>query len=263
MSGAPAFRDLQYRFAAHLRDPCGQAAPDDVDDRRVAIYRGLLYRNVEGFMANAFPVLRQLIDDERWHALIRDYFARHRAHTPLFPKMPQEFLHYLAERGDRPGYPPFMRELAHYEWLEAEVLFDTREIGDVAVDAVPDLAAGCPVVNPLVRPQAYVWPVQRIGPDYQPDTAPEEPTYLAVYRRRDDGVGFMALNAVAARLLQLVIDNPDARSGQALLAEIARELAHPDPAAVIAHGLGILETFLARDIILGSLPAYTSASKLG
>jgi len=248
------FQDVQYRFAAHLRDPAGHAPPDDVEERRVAVYRGLLYRNVEGFMANAFPVLRRLLDDARWHALIRDYFAHHLAHTPLFPKMPQEFLQFLTARAELPGYPPFMRELAHYEWLEAEVLFDTREVVDVEVDAVPDLEGGCPVPSPLARAHAYAWPVHRIGPDFQPDQLPTDPTYLVVYRRRDDTVGFMALNPVAARLLQLINDN-DGRSGRALLEGIAQELGHPEPRSVIAHGLDTLATFLGRDIVLGTRSA--------
>ena len=220
----------------------------------MAVYRGLLYRNIEGFMANAFPVLRRLLDDARWHALIRDYFAHHLARTPLFPKMPQEFLQFLDTRDEWPGYPPFMRELAHYEWLEAEVLFDTRELDAVTVDAVPDLEGGCPVPSPVARAHAYAWPVQRIGPDFQPELMPPDPTYLVVYRRRDDTVGFMALNAVAARLLQLIIDN-DSRCGRALLDTVAQELGHPDPALVIAKGLETLATFLDRDIVLGTRAA--------
>jgi uncharacterized protein len=254
MSDRPGFQDVQYRFAAYLRDPKRYAPPDDVEERRVAVYRGLLYRNVEGFMANAFPVLRRLLDEARWHALIRDYFAHHQAHTPLFPKLPQEFLQFLAARDEWPGYPPFMPELAHYEWLEAEVLFDTRELGEVTVDAVTDLERGCPVASPAMRAHAYAWPVQRIGPDFQPELPPPDPTYLAVYRRRDDTVGFMALNAVAARLLQLVIDNDD-RSGRSLLEAIAQELGHPDPGIVITNGLATLATFLGRDIVLGTRSA--------
>lgn len=250
----PGFRDLQYRFTAHLRDPATQPPPPGIEDRRLEIYRGLLYRNVEGFMSNAFPVLRQLFDDDRWHAMIRDYFSRHQAHTPLFPKMPQEFLHYLNETRDDPADPPFLRELAHYEWLEAEVMFDTREIADVATADSVDLPGGCPVPNPIVRPQAYRFPVQRIGPDCQPVEAPAEPTYLVVFRRRNDDVGFMELNAVSARLLDLIIGN-DGAAAETLLRRIATELQHPDPDVIVAGGTDILRTFLDRDIILGTRPA--------
>ncbi|MCB1745743.1 MAG: putative DNA-binding domain-containing protein [Gammaproteobacteria bacterium] len=246
------FAATERVFTAHMRDPAQAPAPAGVEDRRLEIYRGLLYRNVEGFMANAFPVLRSLYDEARWHALVRDYFAQHRARTPLFPKMPQEFLHYLEARGEVPGDPPFLRELAEYEWLEAEILFNPRELDEVAVDDEPDLEHGRPCANPVMQARCYRFPVHRIGPDCQPHTPPPAPTYLVVFRHRDDRVGFMELNAVSARLLQLVVENT-ARSGRALLEQVAAELAHPEPAAVVRHGLDILADFHARDIVLGTL----------
>ncbi len=114
-----SFTDIQYAFARHIRDPENQPAPADVEDRRMGIYRDLFYRNVESFLANSFPVLRKIIPDEQWHDMIRDYFSRHRARTPLFPKMPTEFLQYLEhERSGHSDDYPFLLELEHYEWLE-------------------------------------------------------------------------------------------------------------------------------------------------
>ena len=111
------FTAVQYAFARHIRDPENAAAPADVEARRMAIYCDLFYNNVESFIANSFPVLRRITPDDRWHAMLRDYFSRHRARTPLFPKMPQEFLHYLEHERDTEGDPQFLLELAHYEWM--------------------------------------------------------------------------------------------------------------------------------------------------
>ncbi|MEQ8230225.1 MAG: putative DNA-binding domain-containing protein, partial [Gammaproteobacteria bacterium] len=69
------FRTLQHAFAGHLRDPARAPAPADVEPRRLEVYRGLVYRNVEGFMANAFPVLRRLFADARWHELVREFLV--------------------------------------------------------------------------------------------------------------------------------------------------------------------------------------------
>jgi hypothetical protein len=245
-------RALQAGFAGYLRDPEHAAVPGGVEQRRLDVYRGLIYRNVEGFMANAFPVLRSLIDDERWHGLVREFLVQHRAATPLFPKMPQEFLRFLEQREPGAGAPPFAAELAHYEWLEAEVAFDTHELGAVVVDQEPDLEHGHIVPNPVLRPHAYSYPVHRIGPSCQPAAPAAAPVYLVVFRHRDDRVGFMELNVVAARLLQLIIDSDAARPARALLEDIAVELAHPQPEVVVAGGLEILATFLERDIILGT-----------
>lgn len=246
------FSEVQYGFARHLRDPSRYPAPAGIEDRRLAIYRDLLFKNVEGFMANTYPVLRKVLGPEPWRTLVRDYFREHEARTPLFPKMPQEFLQYLeTEREPQPGDPPFMNELAHYEWLELSLAIDSREIDGSGVDAHGDLLAETPVLSPLVRTVAYAWPVHRIGPDFTPDAPPAQPTYLLVYRDRHDKVGFMELNAVSARLVELLGGGTDA-TGRALLEEIAAELRHPNPAVVVEGGLGILESMQDRDIVIGT-----------
>ena len=252
-----SFSDLQYRFTAHMRDPARNPGLDDVEDRRLQIYRDLLYKNVEGFMANSFPVLRKIFDDERWHAMIRDYFSRHQSRTPLFPKMPLEFLQYLATERDAAGDPAFVQELAHYEWLEVEISLDTREIDDTGIDARVELLDAVPIANPISRPHAYAFPVHRIGPDFQPQTPPAEPTYLVVFRNRADEVSFMALNAVSARLLDLLIENTG-RPGLVLLQQIAAELNHSNVQTVIDGGHAILETFLAKDIVLGTQTPHSA-----
>ena len=95
------FQRLQYRFAAHLRDPAQHKAPAGIEPRRMKIYRELFYNNVEGFLANAFPVLRRITPDAGWHALVREFFARHRSHEPLFHRVAAEFLKHLERRGAR------------------------------------------------------------------------------------------------------------------------------------------------------------------
>lgn len=244
------FRDVQYAFARHLRDPENAPAPADVEDRRMAIYRDLFYRNVESFIAGSFPVLRKITPDEHWHAMVRDYFKRHQAHTPLFPKMPQEFLQYLQEERNVEDDPPFLLELAHYEWTELALALDTREIDWDVVEPEGDLLAGVPVLSPLVWPLSYRFPVHKIDAGFQPQQPTAQPTYLVVYRNRHDKVGFMELNPVAARLLELLQDNHD-KTGRELLEMIAAELKHPDPEVVINGGLDIMHNLRDRDVLIG------------
>ncbi len=249
----PAFQRLQRQFAAHLRDPGVNAAPAGVEDRRLAVYRELFYNNVEGFMAASFPVIRRILDDQAWHALVRDYFATHQARTPLFPKMAQEFVRYLEEGRDGAAAPPFLAELAHYEWVEAALFLESAELAPCALPAGEALLDCVVALSPLAWPLAYRYPVHRLAPDYQPDAPPDEPTWLVVFRDRQDTVGFMALNPVSARLLALVEEATGASCRQ-LLERIAAELAHPDPAVVVRGGLEILEQFRQRDILVAAAP---------
>lgn len=244
------FREVQYAFTRHIRDPENKPAPADIEDRRMEIYRGLLYRNVESFMANSYPVIRKITPDERWYAMIRDYFKHHIAHTPLFPKMPQEFLQYLEQERDDENDPPFLLELAHYEWVELALSLDVRDIHREEINTEGDLLNGVPVLSPLVMPLSYRFPVHKICESYQPDQAPEQPTYLVVYRDRHDKVGFLELNPVSARLLDLLQKDKN-QTGRELLLQIAEELKHPRPEVVLNGGLEIMQNLLQKDILLG------------
>ena len=88
---ATDFQQLQRDFAAHLRDPARNAAPDGLEDRRVAVYRELFYNNIEGLLAGNFPVIRRITPDAQWHALARGFYAEHASHTPLFTEIGREF----------------------------------------------------------------------------------------------------------------------------------------------------------------------------
>lgn len=215
----------------------------------MAIYRDLFFNNVAGFLNSGFPVLKRLYSDQDWERMARDFFTHHRCQTPLFLEIAQEFLDYLQnEHEPRPEDPPFLLELAHYEWVELAVSVDDTAL-PADVDAEGDLLEGRPLLSPLAWPLTYAYPVHRIGPEFQPQ-APGEPVHLLVYRNPDEEVGFMELNPVTARLLQLIGEQPDA-SGRQLLQQIADEMKHPDPGAVIDGGLQTLEELRASGVILG------------
>lgn len=246
---------LQTRFAAHLRNPQTNPAPEGIEDRRLEIYRGLFFRNIAGFLGRSFPVLRALHDDAAWHALVRDFYDRHRSRTPLFPEIPREFLQYLeTERGEVPGDLPFALELAHYEWVETALDLDTRELDDFTPRPGTDLLEGCPVLSPLAWPLSYRFPVHRIRADFQPAEPPAEPTHLLVYRDRADKVRFMQLNPVSLRLLQ-VLGEDRGLSGTQAVDQVVAELDHPEPQRARAAGLALLADLAARDVILGARPA--------
>ena len=247
------FKQTQYAFTAHIRDPQQHPCPQDVEDRRMNIYRELFYNNVESFMASSFPVLRRIMPDQQWHALIRDYFARHKAKTPLFPEMPREFIQYLQEeREPQANDPSFLLELAHYEWVELALSLADEEKHSSQINPHGDLLAEHPVITSLAWSLQYHYPVHQIGPDYQPDTPSDTPTFILVYRNLNDNIGFLEINPVTARLVQLLAEYPR-QSGRHCLEQIATEINHTDPETVVEGGLAILQDLQARDIILGTL----------
>ncbi|MDR4513310.1 putative DNA-binding domain-containing protein [Nitrosomonas sp.] len=248
----PDFVRQQYAFAAYIREPDQRPCPHDIEERRMKIYCDLFYNNIEGFMANTYPVLRSIMPDERWHDMIRDYFATHRSRTPLFPEMPREFLRYLQyERGINSEDPPFMLELAHYEWVELALSILDEKIDPDKFNSEGDVLSGIPVISPLAWLLSYRFPVHKLSSKFQPQLPGEKTTNLIVYRDALDKIHFIESNPVTARLMQLMIDN-ECDNGRMLLTKVAVELQHPQPDIVIQGGYEIMQDFLNRGILLGA-----------
>lgn len=253
---------IQRRFAGHIRSPDSQPPPDGVEERRMAIYRRLFFNNLSSLLRQGFPVLYRCLGEQRWTRLVRQFLVEHRAETPLFPQLGHELVRFLAEgRTAEPEDPAFLVELAHYEWVEAALLFSDEDAGPDLADPNGDLLAEVPVVSPLAWNLSYRFPVHRIGPDFQPSEPEPEPTHLVVYRNRRDEVEFLKINAVTQRLLQL-LKAGEQRSGLEVLRAIADELQHPKPDQVIAFGRGLLDDLRQRHVLVGTRRAAGSERAL-
>ncbi|MEH6590471.1 MAG: putative DNA-binding domain-containing protein [Halioglobus sp.] len=246
-------RASQMRMANFLRNPDTQPAPENIEPRRLKIYQDLVYNNIEGFISSGFPVLRSLYTDESWHEMVRLFINGHRCHSPYFLEISQEFLNFLLDDYElRECDPAFMAELAHYEWVELALDVSQENHEEAKVVEAEDLLNEIPRLSPLAWVLAYQYPVHRIGPQYLPDQL-AAPTYLVVYRNRDDAVKFMEINAATARLLELVRENQSA-TGTELLIKLATELQMPGE-KIIDFGTDLLVQFAQLSIICPSTRA--------
>lgn len=223
MADSP-LRASQLTLARYLRDPGQQPPPAGVEPRRLKIYADLVYNNIERFISGGFPVLRSLYNDAHWHALVRAFIDQHRCHTPYFMQISQEFVQFLLQDYRAlSSDPPFLAELAHYEWVELGLDIAQEALPDAVL--VEDILTVVPRLSPLAWVLSYQFPVHRIGPNFRPVDAAEL-TYLVVYRNREDRVRFMALNATTARLLEKVRENRT-DTVRTLLVGLASELDMP------------------------------------
>ncbi|GAB2619706.1 HvfC family RiPP maturation protein [Novilysobacter erysipheiresistens] len=262
MSPESSDADARHGLGDYIRDPDRAMAPAGIEERRLKIYRELFFNNIESMLAGNFPVIKRIFtgppDPGRWSALVRDFYRDHPSRTPLFTELAREFLRYLetraadgatkVERND----PPWLPELAHYEWVELALQISESREDDLAHDPDGNLLDGCPVVSPLAWPLSYTWPVHRIGPDHQPDTPPAEPTCLLLQRDAAGKVNFQQLSALTFRLLQRLEQHPGL-SGRDQLQALAREAATEADNAFIAQGLAMLQQLRATAVILGTL----------
>lgn len=241
-----SFRDYQATFTAHLRDPRARR-PAGTPARRMRVYDELLYNNIEGFLLACFPVCRALLGQRKWARLVRGFFRDHACATPFFRRIPEEFLAYLGSAQPE-GYPAFLAELAHYEWVELDL--DTSD-GDASLpahDPDGDLLAGRPLLNPVMHLLAYRWPVHRLRPRARPGA---EPTWLLAYRDAGLRIRFMVISAATYRLLEW-LRRDAGLTGQAALERLAAEMHHPDPAALLSYGAGILADLRRQGAVLGA-----------
>ena len=246
------FKKVQYDFSAHLRDPENASAPSDVEDRRMEIYRGLFYRNVKNFIDNAFPVLRKLYSEENWHKMVRDFFANHQSVSPYFKDISLEFLSYLHnERDLQPEDPIFIKELAHYEWLEIFLTFTNIEPNLSNIDKHGDLLTAVPVLSPLVKMHSYDYPVHQIKPSFQPEQPSEQAHFLMVHRDSKDKVSFTELNPITAMLVEM-LQSGDAKTGREYLDDMVKQINHPNPDMVYKGGEQTLKQLRSSEIILGT-----------
>jgi hypothetical protein len=255
-SELPSFQQYQFAFTRHIRNPSLNKRPKGVEARRMKVYNGLLFNNLEGFLLACFPVLRKVLGQRKWTKLVRAFFTEHRCHTPFFRQIPDEFIHYLNnERGIQEEDPVFIQELAHYEWVELTVAISNKSVDHDLLNPLGDLMSGCPVLTPWMSLQSYAYPVHRISPRFKPTEAEKEATHFVISRNAEDQVKFIVLNPVSLRLLELL--QTSTLTGEAALLQIATELQHPNPAVVLAGGLDILKSLRDAQVILGTHLATT------
>ena len=245
------FQEIQSNFAAYIRDPDRHPMPAGIEARRMRIYKDLFYNNIESFIAKTFPVFREITDDDSWHHLVREFIREHRAESPYFTHICEEFMQYLDARMKRPDtarelsqVPPFALELCHYEWVE--MALDLAPDADCEFDDEPVQAEDALALSPLAWPLRYAYPVRRIGAGYQPTEPPETPTWLIGWRNRHDRVRFMASNAATIRLLKLI----DGGSSAKRAFEVLAEEMDASPERIVETGLATLNRLHGHDIVV-------------
>ena len=245
------FQEIQSSFAAYIRDPDRHPMPAGIEGRRMQIYAELFYNNIESFIAKTFPVFREIADDDSWHRLVRDFIREHRAESPYFTHICEEFMQYLDDRMKRPDaftevppIPPFALELCHYEWVE--MALDLAPDADCEFDNEPVHLDDALALSPLAWPLRYAYPVRQIGTDYQPTEPPDAPTWLIGWRNREDRVRFLSSNAVTIRLLKLIDDGSACREAFGV---IAAEIG-ASPERVAETGMATLNRLHSHDIVV-------------
>ncbi len=247
--GVFSFQQKQAAFTDYLRNPKACSVPEGVVPERIDIHRELMFNNISSFLETSFPVLRSIFDDDAWKSLCQDYFLVHHSKTPYFSEIPEEFLSYLQdERVPLVEDPPFILELAHYEWVEMALAISLDEQPKVSDELTQAPLTTEIALSPLAWPLAYQYPVHLICSDFMPQQPPEAATFLLVYRDNDLDVNFIEMTALTFRLLQLLQQQPVWLLDDCLKG-LSGEFADFKPGVIYNGGLEILQNLAARGIV--------------
>jgi hypothetical protein len=258
-----AFQRYQLQFTSHIRDPEKNRRPTDVPANRMRVYTEIVFNNLESSIAACFPVCKKTLGPRAWEKLVRGFFIDHQSHSPLFRQIPEEFLRYLDSLGlhnldlgspdqlsQQAGrLPPYLKNLAHYEWVELALASADVSVDMDIVDSEGDLLEGQLVLAPALAVLSYEYPVQRISPHYKPIEPLSPPVHLLVFRNTEDNVRFIEVNQITSRLLMII--QAEALTGRDALQLLATEMAHPDPQALVRFGHSIFMDLKTQGVILG------------
>lgn len=259
--GVPGFQQYQYEFTRHLRDPQTHRPPSGVSSKRVRVYVALLRNKIADSLLSCFPVTRQLLGKRSWNGLVGQFIAGHRCLSPLYRQIPDEFVAFLQNKKSESSDPPFLVELAHYEWMELALSIAVDESIGPSIRPERDGLDGSVAFSSTLQLLGYAYPVQRISPGQsgwrkwkawrsQPHAHLLESTFLLGFRDRNDEVRFIEINPATARLIELLAD--DKLSVRQALLQLADELNAPDPQTVVDFGIDALSKLRDQGAILGT-----------
>lgn len=255
-----AFQHYQHQFVRHLRDPSGTPSPDPEAPARTGVYTRLLYGKIEASLLACFPLTQALLGERHWSRLVREFIAHHRCVSPFYRQIPDEFVAYLHHERAEAADPPFLNELVHYEWLELVLQVADDAPARRPVDRGGDLLTGPPVLTQVLHVHAYHWPVHTISADLSDwrlwrdwkqaaMRTTTTPSYILGFRDCNDDVRRVEINAVSARLIELLQNGRG--TGREVLLYLADELSFQDIGSFIQFGEQLLNRLRDQGAILG------------
>lgn len=245
-----AFQQYQAAFTAHIRNPKKNQKPARVNDKRMAVYREVVFNNFYGSVSACFPVLHDILGIRRFKQLVRTCFFHHQFTSPFFREIPKTFVDFLASFDLKSnGLPIFSAQLAHYEWAELYVsTLKTQAISTLQLDENlgKNILEKLLSLNPAHLLVNYDFPVHMLSKKHQPIEPTQ--TFLLLFRNAEFEVKFMQLNPITFELLQII--EAQSCTGQQALQQLAEKMQHPEPDVIVGFGQQILEDLLKQSAIV-------------
>lgn len=254
----PKFQAYQQQFVEYLRDPQENGVLPTSLPQTTNVYVRLLYSKIEGSLHTCFPIVCELLGTVFWRQLVQAFIREHHCQSPLYREIPDEFIEYLMHQIPQMELPEFIIDLAHFEWMELVLETARSEMADTIFPIQGDPLTIIPVLNPVLYRLHYRYPVQTITAsnthwkNWRTRVKPydQEPVALAGYRDIQYNIQFVKINAVTARLIEILQEGINTQ--EQVLLRLAEEMHDSNPDTILAFGIDILQQLEQQQIIIGS-----------
>ena len=239
------FRQYQFALARHLRDPLGVPAPEGVSASAVIACTQEMAHNLNELLMPAFASTRAVLGEDLWQHTLRLFLHDAPTHAPWGTAVQEAFVKFLGHNSLVQHLPPWLEDLAHFEWLQSAVA-----VADVvwpAHDPQGQLLQGVVVLNPTHVEVMYDWPVQRINLAHKPFEM--QPTYLSILRDVRDKVHVVESSRFRRHLIDLLRQG---QTGAQALEAMAKWLDHPEVETFVQEGLPVLKQLQREGVVLGT-----------
>lgn len=254
----PTFQQYQHQFVDYLRNPQEHKAIPETLPQQTHVYAKLLYSKFEGSLRTCFPITRKLLGSVFWQQLLQKFIGQHRCQSPLYQEIPDEFIDFMMNENPQMMLPDFIIDLAHYEWMELVLETEKSSQIDNYSPIKGNQLTVIPTLSPNLHLLHYRYPVQTItatDPHWKNwsirhEPYPQEATILAGLRDQSYQIHFIELNAVTARLIELLQEQIN--TGEQALLQLAIEMNYGDPETILPSGINTLEQLKQQNIIIGA-----------
>jgi len=263
MSASPALREVQARFLAALTgaDEPASALADlrtpsvGVEARlRLQVYRNNYRFSLTDALAAVYPVLRQLVGDDYFDSVAREFIALHPPSSAQLASFGAELPAHLSASASAAALP-YLADVAALEWARHEVYaaadaapLDAAALGDVPAEQHLDLSLA---LVPAARLVASAYPVLAIWQAHQEPVMPEFRLSL------DDGASRVLVLRRELDVVLIELDEAEMRWLMDLQAGVT--LADATLRAFECDAAFYLGTALGRHLSLGTFGALSFA----
>lgn len=192
------------------------------------IYHLLLRNNFSLVLKSCFPKLSELMGPRAWQKLLKDFFSEHSCQTPLYRKIPDEFLSYFSQQKKRfSSRFLFYFELAQYEWWELELSVMDSGSKPFVKSSSKNLLKENLILNPILKRLDFFYPVHRVHKDLR--RLRPEPSHYLLFRDLKGEVQFWVLNPLSYRWIDLLFST---RNFLRALKKLQKEFPNEDAVSI-------------------------------